>query len=242
MEILTDWDKALVIYVWPPKLNLNRLVQPYSKKHLDESYTKASKTASKAELLRYMNSAYIAEGQKGYLKLYCGHTDGHSVLISDTIRQTFQDNQMNIYPETLQAAFAMVCGWLIGADTQSFNCDHFTELLRSLPKFVRPPGSLQKTGLKMEKGESIHPGEGTQGIVILCNTDYLTETNIAMKATFNRSTPQAIAESPDGLNFKYIEYFAEAKSKTATHKQLTDTKKQSTNNKILTIGTNIPKQ
>jgi hypothetical protein len=46
-----------------------------------------------------------------------------------------------------------------------------------------------------------------------------------MKATFNRSTPQAIAERPDGLNFKYIEYFAEAKSKTATHKQLTDTKK-----------------
>jgi hypothetical protein len=46
-----------------------------------------------------------------------------------------------------------------------------------------------------------------------------------MKATFDRSTPQAIAERPDGLNFKYIEYFAEAKSKTGTHKQLTTTKK-----------------
>jgi hypothetical protein len=46
-----------------------------------------------------------------------------------------------------------------------------------------------------------------------------------MKATFNRSTPQAIAERPDGLNFKYIEYFAEVKSKTTTHKQLTNTKK-----------------
>jgi hypothetical protein len=77
----------------------------------------------------------------------------------------------------------------------------------------------------MEKGESIHPGEGIQGIVILCNADYLTETNIAMKATFNRSTLQAIAERPDGYNFKYIECFSEAKSKTATHKQLTTTKK-----------------
>jgi hypothetical protein len=55
-----------------------------------------------------------------------------------------------------------------------------------------------------------------------------------MKATFNRSTPHVIAERRDGLNFKYIEYFAEAKSKTATHKQLTDTKKQSTNNKNFT--------
>jgi hypothetical protein len=46
-----------------------------------------------------------------------------------------------------------------------------------------------------------------------------------MKATFNRSTPQAITVHPDGLNFMYIEYFAEANSKTATHKQLTNTKK-----------------
>jgi hypothetical protein len=195
------------------KLNLNRSVQPYSKIHLDyESYTKASKIASKAELLRYTNSAYIAEGQKLYLKLYCGHTDRHSVLISDTIQQTFQDNQMHICPETLQAAFSMVYGWLLGADTQSFNCDHFTELLRSLPKFANLLVACKKPVLKMDKGESIHPGEGTQGIVILCNPDYLIETNIAMKATFNRSTPQAIAEYPDGLNFKYIEYFAEAKS------------------------------
>jgi hypothetical protein len=121
---------------------------------------------------------------------------------------------MNIYPEeTLQAAFSMVCGWLLGADTQSFNCDHFTELLRSLPKFASLPVACKKRVLKMEKGESIHPGDGTQGIVILYNTDYLTETNIATKATFNRSTPQAIAERLDGLNFKYIEYFAETTSK-----------------------------
>jgi hypothetical protein len=43
MEVVIDGDKALVLYFLPPKLNLNRLVQPYSKKHLDESYTKASK-------------------------------------------------------------------------------------------------------------------------------------------------------------------------------------------------------
>jgi hypothetical protein len=113
---------------------------------------------------------------------------------------------MNIYTEALQAAFSMVCGWLLGADTQSYNCDHFTELLRSLPKFANLPVACRKWVIKMEKGESIHPGEGTQGIVILCNADYLTETNIAMKATFNRSTRQTIAERPDGLNFKYIEY------------------------------------
>jgi hypothetical protein len=119
----------------------------------------------------------------------------------------------------------MVCGWLLGADAQSFNCDHFTELLKSLPKFANLPVACRKSLIKNEKGESIHPGEGTQGIFILCNTDYLTETNIAMKATFNRSIPQAIAQHPDGYNFKYIEYPAEAKSKTATHKQLTITKK-----------------
>jgi hypothetical protein len=132
---------------------------------------------------------------------------------------------MKIYPEALQAAFSMVCGWLLGADAQSFNCDHFTELLKSLPKFANLPVACRKRVIKMEKGESIHPGEGTQGTVILCNADYLTETNIAMEATFNRSTPQDIAERPDGYNFRYIEYFAEAKSKTATHKQLTNTKK-----------------
>jgi hypothetical protein len=224
MEILTDWDKALVIYVWSPKLNLNRSVQPYSKRHLDDSYIKASRIASKAELLQYTNSAYIAEGQKCYLKLYCNHTDQHSVLISDTIRQTFQDNQMKIYPKALQAAFSMVCGWLLGADAQSFNCDHFTELLKSLSKFANLPVACRNRVIKMGKGESIHPGEGTQGIIILCNADYLTETNIAMKATFNRSTPQAIAQRPGGLNFKYTEYFAEAKSETATHKQITNTK------------------
>jgi hypothetical protein len=82
---------------------------------------------------------------------------------------------MNIYPKALHAAFSMVCGWLLGADAQSFNCDHFTELLRSLPKFANLPVACRKWVIKMDKGESIHPGEGTQGIVILCNADYLTE-------------------------------------------------------------------
>jgi hypothetical protein len=46
-----------------------------------------------------------------------------------------------------------------------------------------------------------------------------------MKATFNRSFTKAIAERPDGLNFKYIEYYAEPKSKTPTHKQAAQTMK-----------------
>jgi hypothetical protein len=58
------------------------------------------------------------------------------------------------------------------------------------------------------------PKTAPQGIVILCDGEFLKETNIAMKATFNRSSTKAIAERPDGLNFKYIEYYAEPKSKT----------------------------
>jgi hypothetical protein len=73
----------------------------------------------------------------------------------------------------------------------------FNGVVKSLPKFANLTVAYRKRVIKMEKGESIHPGEGTQGIVILCNADNLTETNIAMKATFNRSTPQAIAQRPD---------------------------------------------
>jgi 3-dehydroquinate dehydratase len=150
-----------------------------------------------------------------------------------TLSPTLGHNQTNLSrqpDENLRRSspsslLSMVCGWLLGADAQSFNCDHFTELLKSLPKFANLPVACRKRVMEMEKEEYIHPGEGTQGIAILCNADYLTETNIAMKATFNRSTPQAIAQRPDGYNFKNIEYFAEAKSKTATHKQLTTTKK-----------------
>jgi hypothetical protein len=58
-----------------------------------------------------------------------------------------------------------------------------------------------------------------QGIVILCDGEFLKETNIAMKATFNRTSTKAIAERPDRLNFKYIEYYAEPKSKRPTHKR-----------------------
>jgi hypothetical protein len=64
MEILLDADKSLIIYVWPKKLTQHISVQPYSKKHLDKSYNKAKKIASKAELLRYVSSAYISEGTK----------------------------------------------------------------------------------------------------------------------------------------------------------------------------------
>jgi hypothetical protein len=52
MEILLDADKSLVIYVWPKKLDQHTSVQPYRKKHLDESYNKAKKIASKVELLQ----------------------------------------------------------------------------------------------------------------------------------------------------------------------------------------------
>jgi hypothetical protein len=43
MEILLNADKTLVIYVWPKKLAQHITVQPYSKKHLDESYNKAKR-------------------------------------------------------------------------------------------------------------------------------------------------------------------------------------------------------
>jgi hypothetical protein len=60
-------------------------VQPYSKKHPDGSYNKAKKIASKAELLRYVSSAYISEGNKCYMKIYCGHNDPHVILVLDIV-------------------------------------------------------------------------------------------------------------------------------------------------------------
>jgi hypothetical protein len=225
MEILTDADKSFVIYVWPPNLNLHKSVQPYSKKHLDESYSKATRIASKMELLRYVSNVYASEGQKSYLKVYCGHSDPHTDFLSDTVRQAFQDHQMNIYPETLQAAVPMVCGWLLGADAKSFNCEQFTDLLNSLKKFEKLPVACRKRVLKMTRTEEIAERTGIQGVVILCNADYRTESNVALKATFNRSSPKAIANRPDGTNFKYIEYYADPKSKTPTNAQLRLTRK-----------------
>jgi hypothetical protein len=87
MEILLDADKSLVIYVWPKKLAQHISVQPYGKKHLDESYNKAKKIASKAELLRYVSSAYISEGTKCYMKIYCGHNDPHVNLVLDLVKK-----------------------------------------------------------------------------------------------------------------------------------------------------------
>ena len=86
MEMLVDADKAIVIYVWSPKLYLNKSVQPYSKKHLDKSYTKSTKIVSKNKLLSYVS---IAEGQQCYLKIYCGRSKPPSNLISDTVYQAF---------------------------------------------------------------------------------------------------------------------------------------------------------
>lgn len=224
MEILTDADRSLVIYVWPPKFNDHKLVQPYSKKHLDESYPKVRRIASKMELLRYTSSVYVSEGARSYLKLYCGHSLPHLDL-TDTVKQAFQDHQMNIYTETLQAASSMVCGWLLGADARTFNCEQFTDLLNSLPKFAKLPVACKKRILRLTKEEDIPKETGTQGVIILCNADYRTQSNIALKATFNRSTTKAIADRPDGTNFKYVEYYADKESKTPTNKQFTLTAK-----------------
>jgi hypothetical protein len=133
---------------------------------------------------------------------------------------------MNLWSETLQAASSMVCGWLLGADTQTFDCVHLTELLRMLPKFANLPVACRKLIVKLRISETFpDPKTAPQGIVILCDGQFLKETNIAMKATFNRSSTKAIAERPDGLNFKYIEYYAEPKSKNPTHKQAAQTMK-----------------
>jgi hypothetical protein len=129
LEILLESDKSLVIYVWPKKLAQHSSVQPYGKKYLDESYTKAKKIASKTELLHYVSSAFISEGTKCYMKIYCGHNDPHVILVLDIVQKNLHDNQLNLWPETLQAASSMVCGWLLGADTKTFDCDHLTELL-----------------------------------------------------------------------------------------------------------------
>jgi hypothetical protein len=225
LEILLDSDKSLVIYVWPKKLAQHSSVQPYGKKHLDESYNKAKKIASKTELLRYVSSAYISEGTKCYMKIYCGHNDLHIILVSDIVKN-LHDNQMNLWPETLQAASSMVFGWLLGADTKTFDCDHLTELLRTLPKFANLPVACRKGIVKLNITEKFADRKtAPQGIVILCDGEFLAETNIAMKATFNRSSTKAIAERPDGLHFKYIEYYAEPKSKSPTHKQAAQTLK-----------------
>jgi hypothetical protein len=112
----------------------------------------------------------------------------------------------------------MVCGWLLAADTNNFDCDQLTELVRTLPKFANLPVACRKRILKLGITEKIADTKNTtQGIVILCGGEFLTETNIAMKLTFNRSSTKAIAERPDGLNFKYIEYYVEVKSKSRTH-------------------------
>jgi hypothetical protein len=158
------------------------------------------------------------------MKIYCRHNNPHVILVSDLVRQTLQDNQMSLWPETLQVASSMVCGWLLGADTNSFGCDHLTEVLQSLPKFENLPVACRRRILKTDIIEVIADKKtATQGIVILCDGDFLTETNIAMEATLNRSSPKAIAECPDGLNFKYIEYYAEVKSKSPNHKQAVPT-------------------
>jgi hypothetical protein len=144
MEILLYADKSLLIYVWPEKLAQHISVQPYGKKHLDASCNKAKKIASKEELFRYVSSAYISEGNKCYMKIYCGHNDSHVILVSDLVQKNLHDNQINLWPETLQAASSMVCGWLLGAGTNTFDCDHLTELLRTLPKFANLPVACRK--------------------------------------------------------------------------------------------------
>jgi len=225
MEILLDADKTFVVYVWPTKAKQNKSVIPYGRKHLEASYTKVTKISSKAELLRYSKSAYTAEGKKCWLKILAGHNVPLDELVSDTVKNLFTNVQMSFYSETLQAAFPVVCGWLLGADPISFNSDHFTALLRSLPKFAILPVACRKRKLKMTKNERIDPEGGVDAIVILCDGNYLAASNLALKATFNRSTPAAIADRPDGLNFKYIEYFAEPSSRQPTNSQLNQTMK-----------------
>lgn len=220
VEIILASDRSLVIYVWPLKLHLNRTVLPYSKKNLDDSYPKARKIESKIELLRYVNSAYISEGKKPWLKLYCGHNESYQDIFSDTAIQTLQDHQMNVNKEILQSPTPMVCGWFLGAEPRTFNCDQFTDLLNSLPKFENLPVACKKQTLKKSKSEKIEWGEGTFAITILCSSTYRDATNIAMKATFNRKTAKAISERPDGANYKYMEYYADTKSKAGTRKQL----------------------
>ena len=219
-EIILASDRTCVIYVWPLKFHNNRTVLPYSKKHLDDSYPKARKIESKNELQRYVSSAYFSEGNKSWLKMYCGHNEPIQDLLSDTAIQTLQDHQMNVYKETLQSPTPMICGWLLGAEPRTFNCKHFTDLLNSLPKFEKLPVACKKQALKKSKTEKLEYGEGTMAIVILCSSSYRDPTNVAMKATFNRKTAKAISERPDGANFKYIEYYADTKSKAATRKQL----------------------
>ena len=152
--------------------------------------------------------------------MYCGHNEPIQDLLSDTANQTLQDHQMNVYKETLQSPTPMICGWLLGAEPRTFNCKHFTDLLNSLPKFEKLPVACKKQALKKSKTEKLEYGEGTMAIVILCSSSYRDPTNVAMKATFNRKTAKAISERPDGANFKYIEYYADTKSKAATRKQL----------------------
>ena len=225
MEILLDADKTFVVYVWPTKAKQNKSVIPYGKKHLEASYTKVTKISSKAELLRYSKTVYTAEGKKCWLKILAGHNVPLDELVSDTVKNHFTNVQMSFYSETLQAAFPVVCGWLLGADPMSFNSDHFTALLRSLPKFAILPVACRRRKLKMTKNERIDPEGGVDAIVILCDGNYLAASNLALKATFNRSTPAAIADRPDGLNFKYIEYFAEPSSRQPTNTQLNQTMK-----------------
>jgi hypothetical protein len=95
-----------------------------------------------------------------------------------------------------------------------------------LPKFANLLVACRKRIVKLRISETfLDPKTAPQGIVILCDGEFLKETNIAMKATFNRSSTKAIVERPDGLNFKYIDYYAEPRSKTPTHKQAAQTMK-----------------
>lgn len=93
--------------------------------------------------------------------------------------------------DVIQDARVVVCGFLVGSYTKTFNLDHYHALLNMVPKFAACPVAVIKKNIVVTPGERNAPRVPVAHVQ--CDASKLNTTVGLLKAMFNRGRAADVA-------------------------------------------------
>ena len=197
--ILWSSDPRLALYTFP-KPTPSR-TKPYT-----SLPSKEDPSFNRNHLETFTPQLWLRKGRRAWIRFYIGHDVSVSSLLS-TAELKLDSRDITFTMDTIQAPSTVICGFLVGTH-RSFDLQHYSALLNSVPSLANHPVALSTKSLKLYYQETVPKGREVYAVHVLCDASKRTATNLLLKALYNRKKAKDIAQLPEGKMFKYAPYYA----------------------------------
>jgi len=152
LSILWAVEPRLVLYTFPTRLKkASSKYKPYiSLPALDDP------SFNRSQIETFTPQLWLRNGKRAWIRFFIGHDIPATSLLSNT-EQKLDCRDTTFKADDIQAPSTITCGFLVGTH-RSFDLQHYSALLNSVPAFKDHPVSLSNKVLKLYYQETVPKG------------------------------------------------------------------------------------